>query len=184
MPQTAVLDRFRDERGPDDAPQVAVVTNIQPDHLDFFHSEEAYFKVFDDFAGLVTPDTGYLVVCAEDEHAAHRPDDRAAPAHEERPAEHDGGDRHQVVAALCADGRLAHAEPRQEHWGEQHDGGGQQREHAHHHQHRMIRHPRRAAAPVLAMPSSALRRSCGHRRIVGGGWCGADLAVRAHRAGL
>ena len=47
-----------------------MLTTIEPDHLDFFHSEEAYFKVFDDFASLVTPDTGYLVVCAEDENAA------------------------------------------------------------------------------------------------------------------
>ena len=52
------------------SPDVAVLTTIEPDHLDFFHSEEAYFQVFDDFADLVTPETGYLVVCAEDEHAA------------------------------------------------------------------------------------------------------------------
>lgn len=52
------------------SPDVAVLTTIEPDHLDFFHSEEAYIQVFDDFADLVTPETGYLVVCAEDEHAA------------------------------------------------------------------------------------------------------------------
>ena len=52
------------------SPDVAVLTTIEPDHLDFFHSEEAYFQVFDDFADLVTPETGYLVVCSEDEHAA------------------------------------------------------------------------------------------------------------------
>lgn len=52
------------------SPDVAVVTTIEPDHLDFFHTEEAYFQVFDDFANLVTPEAGYLVVCVEDEHAA------------------------------------------------------------------------------------------------------------------
>ncbi|MCF1765020.1 UDP-N-acetylmuramate--L-alanine ligase [Corynebacterium argentoratense] len=49
------------------APDVAVVTNIEPDHLDFFGTPSAYFKVFDDFAALVS-DT--LIVCLDDEHAA------------------------------------------------------------------------------------------------------------------
>lgn len=51
------------------APDVAVVTNIEPDHLDFFGTTEAYFQVFDDFSSRVT-DTGALVVCLDDEHAA------------------------------------------------------------------------------------------------------------------
>ena len=50
-------------------PDIAVVTNIEPDHLDFFHTPEAYFQVFDDFASRLT-DTGVLVVCLDDEHAA------------------------------------------------------------------------------------------------------------------
>lgn len=50
------------------SPDVAVITNIEPDHLDFFKSHDAYFKVFDDFADRITDD-GYLVVCLEDEHA-------------------------------------------------------------------------------------------------------------------
>lgn len=50
-------------------PDVAVVTNIEPDHLDYFKSRDAYFKVFDDFADRIT-DTGHLVVCLEDEYAA------------------------------------------------------------------------------------------------------------------
>jgi len=50
-------------------PDIAVVTNIEPDHLDFFHTPEAYFQVFDDFATRLT-DTGVLVVCLDDEHAA------------------------------------------------------------------------------------------------------------------
>ncbi|MCK7676920.1 UDP-N-acetylmuramate--L-alanine ligase [Corynebacterium sp. CCM 9186] len=50
-------------------PTVAVVTNIEPDHLDFFGTPEAYFRVFDDFARRLTPD-GTLVVCLDDEHAA------------------------------------------------------------------------------------------------------------------
>ncbi len=50
-------------------PDVAVVTNIEPDHLDYFGSREAYFQVFDDFADRVT-DTGHLVVCLDDDNAA------------------------------------------------------------------------------------------------------------------
>ena len=48
------------------SPTVAVVTNIEPDHLDFYGSHEAYYKVFDDFADL--SDT--LVVCLDDDNAA------------------------------------------------------------------------------------------------------------------
>lgn len=49
-------------------PQVAVVTNVEPDHLDYFGSAEAYFQVFEDFAARIAPG-GYLVVCVEDENA-------------------------------------------------------------------------------------------------------------------
>ncbi|MGP6172807.1 UDP-N-acetylmuramate--L-alanine ligase [Corynebacterium sp. A21] len=51
------------------SPDIAVVTNIEPDHLDFFGDAESYFKVFDDFADLIS-DSGYLVVCLDDEAAA------------------------------------------------------------------------------------------------------------------
>ncbi|MGV1086975.1 MAG: UDP-N-acetylmuramate--L-alanine ligase [Mycobacterium sp.] len=47
------------------APDVAVVTNIEADHLDFFGSPEAYTAVFDKFVERVTPG-GALVVCADD----------------------------------------------------------------------------------------------------------------------
>lgn len=50
-------------------PDVAVVTNIEPDHLDYFGSHEAYFQVFDDFADRLE-NNGHLVVCLDDEHAA------------------------------------------------------------------------------------------------------------------
>lgn len=50
-------------------PNIAVITNIEPDHLDYFGTHEAYFKVFDDFADRVQPG-GFLVVCMNDEHAA------------------------------------------------------------------------------------------------------------------
>ena len=46
-----------------------MITNIEPDHLDFFGTHEAYFKVFDDFADRVQPG-GHLVVCLDDAHAA------------------------------------------------------------------------------------------------------------------
>ncbi|GAC55875.1 UDP-N-acetylmuramate--L-alanine ligase [Gordonia hirsuta DSM 44140 = NBRC 16056] len=50
-------------------PDVVVVTNIEADHLDFFGSEDAYIRVFDEFAGLIRPG-GALVVCLDDPGAA------------------------------------------------------------------------------------------------------------------
>ncbi|MDO4908725.1 MAG: UDP-N-acetylmuramate--L-alanine ligase [Corynebacterium sp.] len=49
-------------------PKVAVVTNIEPDHLDYFGDPEKYFQVFRDFVARMAPG-GTLVVCLEDEHA-------------------------------------------------------------------------------------------------------------------
>jgi UDP-N-acetylmuramate--alanine ligase len=46
-------------------PDVAVVTNIEADHLDFFGSADAYRAVFDDFVDRVAPG-GALVVCTDD----------------------------------------------------------------------------------------------------------------------
>ncbi|MBO0852718.1 MAG: UDP-N-acetylmuramate--L-alanine ligase [Nocardia sp.] len=46
-------------------PHVAVVTNIESDHLDFFGTDEAYVQVFDDFAARLAPG-GLLVVCLDD----------------------------------------------------------------------------------------------------------------------
>jgi UDP-N-acetylmuramate--alanine ligase len=51
------------------SPDVAVVTNIEADHLDFFGSSHAYTAVFDDFAGRLAPG-GTLVVCVDDPGAA------------------------------------------------------------------------------------------------------------------
>ena len=50
-------------------PDVAVVTNIEADHLDFFGSAEAYVAVFDDFVERLRPG-GALVVCVDDPGAA------------------------------------------------------------------------------------------------------------------
>lgn len=50
-------------------PDVAVVTNIEPDHLDYFGTREAYFQVFEDFATRIQPG-GHLVVCLDDDAAA------------------------------------------------------------------------------------------------------------------
>jgi UDP-N-acetylmuramate--alanine ligase len=50
-------------------PNVAVVTNIEADHLDFFGSPEAYIAVFDSFAERIAPG-GALVVCVDDAGAA------------------------------------------------------------------------------------------------------------------
>ena len=51
------------------SPEVAVVTNIEPDHLDYFGSEQAYREVFEQFAGRLTAG-GALVVCLDDEGSA------------------------------------------------------------------------------------------------------------------
>ena len=47
-------------------PSVAVITNIEPDHLDYFGSAESYYQVFDEFADRL-PDDGTLVVCLDDD---------------------------------------------------------------------------------------------------------------------
>lgn len=47
------------------APDVAVVTNIEADHLDFFGSAEAYAQAFDAFVERIAPG-GALVVCTDD----------------------------------------------------------------------------------------------------------------------
>jgi UDP-N-acetylmuramate--alanine ligase len=46
-------------------PDVAVVTNIESDHLDFFGSSDAYTAVFDSFVERLVPG-GALVVCTDD----------------------------------------------------------------------------------------------------------------------
>ncbi|HTQ17943.1 UDP-N-acetylmuramate--L-alanine ligase [Mycobacterium sp.] len=50
-------------------PNVAVVTNIESDHLDFYGSTEAYVGVFDAFVERLAPG-GALVVCTDDPGAA------------------------------------------------------------------------------------------------------------------
>jgi UDP-N-acetylmuramate--alanine ligase len=51
------------------SPAVAIVTNIEPDHLDHHGTAEAYVAVFDAFAARIEPG-GCLVVCADDPGAA------------------------------------------------------------------------------------------------------------------
>ncbi|WP_281498081.1 UDP-N-acetylmuramate--L-alanine ligase [Mycolicibacterium sp. F2034L] len=50
-------------------PDVAVVTNIEADHLDFFGSAVAYVAVFDAFVERLSPG-GVLVACADDPGSA------------------------------------------------------------------------------------------------------------------
>jgi UDP-N-acetylmuramate--alanine ligase len=50
-------------------PNVAVVTNIETDHLDFYGSADAYVEVFDSFVERLAPG-GALVVCTDDLGAA------------------------------------------------------------------------------------------------------------------
>ncbi|WP_277212808.1 UDP-N-acetylmuramate--L-alanine ligase [Isoptericola croceus] len=51
------------------APTVAVVTNVEADHLDHYGSQEAFEQAFVDFAARITPD-GWLVACADDPGSA------------------------------------------------------------------------------------------------------------------
>ncbi len=50
------------------SPSVAVVTNVEPDHLDHHGTAEAYVSVFTDFLRRIEPG-GLLVVCGDDEAA-------------------------------------------------------------------------------------------------------------------
>ena len=52
-------------------PDVVILTNAEPDHLDHFGTAEAYYEVFDTFLSRI-PATGALVVCLDDEGAAER----------------------------------------------------------------------------------------------------------------
>lgn len=58
-------------------PDVAVVTNIEADHLDFFGSAEAYTAVFDAFVERLRPG-GALIVCVDDPGSAALADRSAA----------------------------------------------------------------------------------------------------------
>ncbi len=51
------------------APTVAVVTNVEPDHLDFYGSRAAFEQAFVDFTERIVPG-GTLVACADDPGAA------------------------------------------------------------------------------------------------------------------
>jgi UDP-N-acetylmuramate--alanine ligase len=51
------------------SPDVAVVTNVEADHLDFFGTVAAYAAVFDEFVKKLRPG-GALVVCVDDEGSA------------------------------------------------------------------------------------------------------------------
>lgn len=49
-------------------PEVAVVTNVEPDHLDHYGTREAFEDAFEAFAGRIVPG-GSLVVCLDDDGA-------------------------------------------------------------------------------------------------------------------
>ncbi|ABK02965.1 UDP-N-acetylmuramate--L-alanine ligase [Arthrobacter sp. FB24] len=46
-------------------PHIAVVTNVEPDHLDYYGTAEAVYESFDSFTELLPAD-GVLVACADD----------------------------------------------------------------------------------------------------------------------
>jgi len=46
-------------------PDIAVVTNVEPDHLDYYGTAEAVYESFDRFTALLPAD-GVLVACADD----------------------------------------------------------------------------------------------------------------------
>ncbi len=51
------------------SPRIAVVTNVEPDHLDHFGSQHAVEEAFDQFVGNIV-EGGYLVACEEDAGSA------------------------------------------------------------------------------------------------------------------
>ncbi|MCL1900227.1 MAG: UDP-N-acetylmuramate--L-alanine ligase [Promicromonosporaceae bacterium] len=52
------------------APVIAVVTNIEPDHLDHYGTQEAFEQAFVDFSHRLRPG-GLLIACADDPGSAH-----------------------------------------------------------------------------------------------------------------
>ncbi|MCW4355427.1 UDP-N-acetylmuramate--L-alanine ligase [Hoyosella sp. YIM 151337] len=50
-------------------PSIAIVTNVEADHLDFFGSADAYVRVFDEFAERIVPG-GLVVACLDDPGSA------------------------------------------------------------------------------------------------------------------
>lgn len=50
-------------------PDLAVITNIEHDHPDFFHTPEDYFTAFENFVQQIKPG-GTLIVCADNPRAA------------------------------------------------------------------------------------------------------------------
>ena len=60
------------------SPEVAIVTNVEADHLDHYGSPAAYVAAFDEFLGRIAPG-GTLVTCVDDPGAAALADDRPRP---------------------------------------------------------------------------------------------------------
>lgn len=50
-------------------PRVAVITNVEPDHIDFYETAERVYEAFNRFVASMEPD-GVLVTCADDAGAA------------------------------------------------------------------------------------------------------------------
>lgn len=47
------------------SPEVAVITNVDPDHLDMYESRDHYHQAFDEFVDCIVPG-GFLVACVDD----------------------------------------------------------------------------------------------------------------------
>ena len=58
-------------------PEIAVVTNVEPDHLDHYGSAEEFFASFDRFAETIRPG-GTLVACIDDEGSRNLAERRRA----------------------------------------------------------------------------------------------------------
>ena len=61
------------------SPEVAIVTNVEADHLDHYGSPAAYVAAFDEFLGRIEPG-GTLVTCVDDPGAAALADTPARAA--------------------------------------------------------------------------------------------------------
>ena len=85
-------------------PDVAVVTNIEADHLDFFGTAQAYVDVFDAFVERLTPG-GSVVVCVDDPGAAAFAERTAALGI--RVLRYGSGDRSRSAAGRYAAGLAA-----------------------------------------------------------------------------
>ncbi|WP_188359385.1 UDP-N-acetylmuramate--L-alanine ligase [Rothia aerolata] len=83
-------------------PQIAVVTNVEPDHLDFYGTAEKVYEAFNRFVASM-PEGGVLVTCADDDGAVALAQ-RALAAGVETVTYGESPDAHVRISATTSEG--------------------------------------------------------------------------------